>query len=283
MVIEDSLVDDIVFVVFGEEFFENFEGVLGIELGGSEDVADKNVGIFEFVGAVGILDGKRYDEGLVIFEKAGGKLVFERLEADDATGVEDVDSGRLVVGGLISGEAVELEICGIPGAEFVGDGGEDFAPVGEPAADSFNGIFGFFLVDAADFGAEHAGGGADDVAGAEGPEGESGFDADDERPEGNDDNEDSGNFDADGDGLDEFGFFEDDFFEDRIFDIFFEVGLAFLKGDFFADATPGFFEGLPVFFAEIATEDGEDGDKNRKETEDDKGGDADHEFYCSTE
>jgi len=176
MLVKDSLEDDVVAAILGEDFFENLEGVVterhgwigsGRAMsGGGQDETNNDVGISELEGAVGILDGERHHEGLVVGKEAAGNLVFERLEADNAAGVENVDGGWSGCIGLDGGETVEREIRGVPGAEFVGNGGENLAPVGKPATDGLYGIFRLFLVDAADFGADDAGGRAHDVAGA---------------------------------------------------------------------------------------------------------------------
>jgi len=203
-------------------------------------------------------------------------FVAERGEADGAAGVKDVESDRAAFFVAVESGVLGQIMAGVPAADAVGDAGEELAPLGEPADGSLTDVGGFFAVDAADVGGEGTVRRLGDVAGAENPERETGFGGFDEAPNGDEDDEDGEDFDGGGDGFDEFGFFDDDAGEEGVFDVVFEVGFAFLEADFFPDAGPSFFEGGPIFAADVALENGEDANKNRHDGENNKGSDADH-------
>ena len=78
---------------------------------------------------------------------------------------------------------------GVPRLETIRDGGEDFAPLGEATADSTDGVSGLLLIDGAGLGAKTTLGGLSDITGAEDPESEEGFNSDDDRPDGDENEE----------------------------------------------------------------------------------------------
>ena len=266
-------------VVAGEEAFEEAEaegGVLAVgerALFGGEEIAADDAGVSE--GVLVIREhGVGNDGDGVLAKEILGDFVAEGDEAHVAAGVEDIDG---VAGGFVpAGEehVVLDELLGVVGAETVGDGDEDVAPAGEPAADAAEegGVFGGGGADAG----LGAGFGVVDVAGAEGDEGEAAAKSDDEAPDGDEDDGDGGDFDEGGEGLDGFWVFDDDFREHGVFDVVFEVGFAFLELELGEDAAPGFFEGFPVAATDVGAEKGEGAEENRENTENNKCCYADH-------
>ena len=58
---------------------------------------------------------------------------------------------------------------------------------------------------------------------------------------------------------------KDDFFEQGVFDVVFEVGVAFLEANFFANATGGLFKSFEISATEVFFEDGNNGDEDADE------------------